>query len=66
MDVNHRLVHDAAFAMALAILDVVSPLLREEERKDAFDEFFRVCQAGIEAYGIQANRMSERMRPSRN
>jgi len=63
---NQRLCHDAAFAMATAILEVVENCIRPEERRDALNEFYRVCMAGIEAYQIQAERMRQRLHPSKN
>jgi hypothetical protein len=63
---NQRLLHDAAVAMAQALLDIVKPCLREEERLDAFSEFYIVCKAGVEAYEIQKSRMLTRLNPTRN
>jgi hypothetical protein len=64
--VNQRLVHDAAVAMAHALLDLVVPLLREEEKLTAFNEFYVVCKAGIDAYELQVDRMHKRLNPTRN
>jgi hypothetical protein len=63
---NARLCHDAAFAMATALLEIVQNCIRPEEHKDAFNEFYRVALSGIEAYCIQAERMQQRLYPSRN
>jgi hypothetical protein len=63
---NQRLCHDAAFAMAKTLLDIVGPCIREEEQRDAFDEFYRVCLAGIEAYETHVARMESRLHPSKN
>jgi hypothetical protein len=63
---NQRLQHDAATAMAKALLDLVVPCLREEEHQDAFEEFYAVCKAGIEAFCIQQDRMQRRLRPMDN
>jgi hypothetical protein len=63
---NDRLVHDVAWATATALADIVSPCLREEEKADAFAEFYRAVRAGLEAYEIQARRMEQRLRPGRN
>ena len=63
---SNRLAHDAAYAMAKAILDVIAPTLREEEKRDAFAEFYQVCKAGIEAYELQVCRMQNRLDPKGN
>ncbi len=62
---NDRLCHDTAVAMANALLDVIAPCLREEERLDALQEFYQVCRAGLEAHEILANRLDNHT-PSRN
>ena len=61
-----RLTHDAAVAMAHALLDRVKPCLREEEWRLALQEFYQICRAGIEAYNIQQDRMRQRIKPLDN
>ena len=63
---NHRLIHDWAFQMAREILGTVKDCLREEEHRDAFQEFYMICQRGLESYETQADRMEKRLRPSKN
>jgi len=63
---NTRLQHDAAMAMAKAILDVVASCLHPDCHRDAFDEFVAICKAGVESYDIQRERMQKRLRPGRN
>jgi hypothetical protein len=63
---HKRICHDAAFPMAKALLDVVAPCIREEERRDAFDAFYRICLDGIEAFLIRHNRMESRLHPGKN
>ncbi len=63
---NQRLQHDAAMAMAQAILDIVGGCLREDEHRDAFEEFVAVCKAGIESYDVMRNRMQQRLNPANN
>ena len=63
---NQRLIHDAAMAMTHTLVDLVAPCLREEERQDAFNEFYVVCQAGLEAFCIQQERMIHRLNPTKN
>ena len=45
--------HDTAMAMARALLEIIENCLREEEHRDAFEEFYRVCRVGIESYIAQ-------------
>ena len=52
--------------MAMKLLEVVRCVVRPEEEADAFEEFYRVCLAGVESYQIQKNRMEQRMKPSMN
>lgn len=63
---NHRLIHDAAFQMAKEILSTVKDCLYEQEHRDAFQEFYAICQRNLEAYETQADRMQKRLHPSRN
>jgi hypothetical protein len=63
---NQGLMHDTALAMAQAILDLVKPCLREEERLEAFSEFYIACKAGLEAFCIQQDRMRQRFSPNNN
>ncbi len=52
--------HDAAYVLSLHILQVFAPLLRDEEKRDAFDEVYEASKAAFEAFDIQSER--ERMR----
>ncbi len=61
-----RLQHDCAMAMARALIELFGPVLRDEEKSDAFQEMYRVCKSGIESYVIQRNRELARMNPSCN
>jgi hypothetical protein len=63
---NQRLQHDTAFALATALLGIIQNCLRAEERRDAFNEFYQVCRAGIEAHDIQRQRMQTRLHPFNN
>ena len=58
---NQRLVHDIAYATALHLLRTVQGCLREEEHRDAFEEFYAIVKAGIEAYTIHDERRLERL-----
>ena len=46
-----RLQHDVAWATALHILEVFSPLLRDEKKRDAFHEVYDRVKAGLLASG---------------
>jgi hypothetical protein len=60
------LLHDHAMAIAAAILDVFSPLLREEEKRTAFDEVYERVKAGLIHYEMHADRREQRLRPMPN
>jgi hypothetical protein len=63
---NQRLQHDSAFALAVALLEIVQNCIQEEERRDALAAFYEACRAGIEAHDIQRQRMHLRLHPSSN
>jgi L-rhamnose mutarotase len=63
---NQRLQHDAAIAIAKACLDVIAPYIPPELHKQAWQSFYEVAKAGIEAYEIHVDRMQHRLHPSRN
>jgi hypothetical protein len=59
--------HDCAVAGAAALLDVVAPALRPEERREFFDEAYRTCLAMLETYQQEVRREAVRLlRPSCN
>lgn len=53
---QHRLIHDTAFALAMHLVSVFEPLLRPEERRQAFWECYEAAKAGLEAFCIQTDR----------
>jgi hypothetical protein len=64
---GHRLIHESALLGANALLDLVAPALRPEERRDYFDEAYRICVALLEAYEQQMQREAARLcKPSCN
>jgi len=63
---NQRLQHDAAVAIAKACLDVVASCIHPSCHKDAWDEFYMIAKAGIEAYEIRVERVQHRLHPSKN
>ena len=63
---SQSLSHDAARVIAASILEVFEPLLRDEEKRDAFAEVYERAKAGIESYDILKNRQEMRLKPSLN
>jgi hypothetical protein len=63
---NQRLIHDVAMAMAVAILELVEGCIRPEEQRDAFEEFYCACKAGLENYEMQRAGMTQRLYPTKN
>lgn len=67
--VYHRIQHDVAYAWAAALLDIIEPCLREEERRDAFLEFYEAMLAALESYELHIQQEGRRLfplRPGRN
>jgi hypothetical protein len=58
--------HDVAFLLALDILDVFSNLLRDEERRDAFEEVYERARKHLTEYDIRLNRRLQRLHPCDN
>lgn len=56
-----RIAHDAAHRAAVEIINVFAPLLREEERRDAYEEVMPILLSAIENYERQAARTAERL-----
>jgi hypothetical protein len=63
---NPRIAHDVCWATAQRIVELFAPLLREEERKDAFLEVYEQVKAGLDAYCLQIDHMTKRLKPHRN
>jgi hypothetical protein len=63
---NQRLQHDVAWNVSLHILDVFSNLLREEEKRDAFDAVYERVKAGLVFYDHEAKSLLHRLRPLQN
>ena len=61
-----RIRHDVAWATALEILEVFLPLLREEERRDAFGEIYDIVKAALHAYDKEHTGLLHRLRPLNN
>jgi hypothetical protein len=63
---NQRLINEHTFKLSWELVGIIEPCLRQEERRDAFEEFYRVVKAGILAYEAEAERMLQRLKPGRN
>lgn len=63
---NQRLLHDAAYACAVSIMECLHGLFRDDERKDGFEEIYGRVKAAIEAYALMEEREGRRLKPSRN
>ena len=63
---NSRLVHDVCFTASVSIVEVFIYLLREEERKDAFDEIYARVKAAVEIYEIKRDTLKQKINPSLN
>ena len=60
---QQRLIHDAAWTTALAILDCIRTCLREEEHRDALEEFYGIIKAGLTQYEERVDRQRQRVHP---
>jgi len=59
--------HDPAWVGALHILSIFKPLLREEEKSDAFLEVYRVMKATLESHDrISSRAWRKRLEPGSN
>jgi hypothetical protein len=56
-----RMIHDHAYAIAMHLVSVFESLLRDDERRDAFDECYNAAKAGLECYELMANRTRKRL-----
>ena len=61
-----RIKHDVAWATTLQILEVFLPLLREEERRDAFGEIYSRVKEALHAYDQENKSLLHRLRPLTN
>ena len=63
---NPELQNQVAHRMARELVEVIVNCLRPEERRDAFEEFYRVCKSGIEGYEAQRTRESKQRTRNEN
>lgn len=57
----HRLLTDLNHRLARQALTRVAHLLREEEHRDAFDEFYAAFRDELLRYEVQRERMRQRL-----
>jgi hypothetical protein len=63
---SESLRHDAAWATSIQIVEIFAPLLRDEEKRDAFEEVFARVKDGLDAFEIKQQRLQQRMKPEGN
>jgi hypothetical protein len=61
-----RIRHDVAWNVSLHILEVFSPLLRDEEKRGAFREVYERVKDGLAAYDKETKDLLHRLRPLSN
>jgi hypothetical protein len=59
-------IHDAAWAMAVSVVELFKSALRDDEKHEAALAVYERCRAGIEALVIMSNRETMRLNPSKN
>jgi hypothetical protein len=60
---HQRLIHDYSHRAAVKILHVFSPLLREEELKDAYEEVMPIISDAISDFEKALQEEKARLRP---
>ena len=63
---HDRLMHDAAWACARALTEMVAPALRPEEQAEYFASALEAVRAAIEAFEIRKDREQMRLKPNPN
>lgn len=63
---SQSLMTDHAMALAAAILEIVSPALREEDKREAFNLFVEAAKAMLLSFEEKSERMTRRVKPSAN
>jgi hypothetical protein len=61
--VNARRIHDASYALAVTIVALIENLLREEEKRDAFEAVYEVAKLGFERYELAREHEHTRLHP---
>jgi hypothetical protein len=62
----HTLKEVVALVAAKALLETVAPALLPTERRDAFEEFYRIATMALDAWEIQSRRELIGLTPSCN
>jgi hypothetical protein len=60
---HQRLIHDASHRGAVKILKLFAPLLREEEKQDAYEETMPIIAEAIALYEESLRQEKARLRP---
>jgi hypothetical protein len=60
---SDRLAHDEAFLFAQQCLGLIAHLLRKEESKEAFANFYRLAKEAISRYAETSARERQRLKP---
>ena len=55
---NELLRHDTAYELAKAILAIIQNCLREEEHRDAFDEFYEEIKQALIVHDAKRNKIT--------
>ena len=63
---SDSLINDHAIALAVSIMEIVEPCLREEEVREAFGLFYEACKAALTHFEEKSDRMQRWLKPSRN
>jgi hypothetical protein len=58
---NERLVNETCLAIAKDMLSLVAHLIREEEHRDAFSEFYRIAKQQLLRYEVEQDRLLQRL-----
>ena len=60
---NRRLIVETAFNMARVLSGKFSDGLGDEEARQMFEECFKTCKAGLEAYCLEDQKIQHNLRP---
>ena len=58
-----RQIHDLCHAVAWRALEIVRPLVRDDEARDAYAEFYEIARQEIERYEEAKVRQESRLHP---
>ncbi len=60
---NRRLINQSAFDLARTLTGQVAGNLGEEELRQRFEECFKTCRAGLEAFCLHQQRIHQQLHP---